>query len=291
MRAKLTKEELEGIEKYVEKNDKEALAKLAELVGGWKIEDVKTKPEFEKYERRPAMAGRPITVDCGTVTIDTADIATMTSVSRMEDILSEFQRIYDSWDIVPPLTSSLLTTERFEQIPSLIIKDTLETLIATDIKDKIKYYVDESPVLDTTSIYPWYHFFKIAIDGYREKVRKFHLSTDRIQSLYQQTVRVPKEDVEKMFNYIFIDVAEDLAEFQYKSDQFFFAIWDQLPYFASESSKYKKPYRALWEGIREDMERHIKGEDDPASLEASRALDDEDGSAESAWRRAYASKW
>ena len=259
MRAKITKEKLEEIQKYIATKDEESLSKFKSelLFGDWELEEVKTEPEYAKE----ATATHTRTVKV---------FPTYATISTTEDVLSEFQSIYDSWGLPSTEATPFLTTRVFEQIPSLIIKDTLETLIATDIKDKIKYYVNETPVLDVNSIYPYHHLFKVAIEGYREKVNKFHLSTDRIQELYQQTTLAPKKDVEKMFKYIF----KDSTYFQFKSDQFYFAIFSQIPYFISE---YKKP-RVLksetWEGIREDTRRYIiKDEDEDADWRRVRDSD------------------
>jgi len=278
MRAKIAKEKLEEIQKYIATKDKEGLAKFrSELFGDWELEEVKTEPASAKYEPHPTITTDESSATTTatakhtrTIKISPATLMVDSSISTTEDVLSEFQSIYDSWGLPSTEATPFLTTRVFEQIPSLIIKDVLETLIATDIKDKIKYYVNETPVLDVNSIYPYHHLFKVAIEGYREKVNKFHLSTDRIQELYQQTTLAPKKDVEKMFKYIF----KDSTYFQFKSDQFYFAIFSQIPYFISE---YKKP-RVLksetWEGIREDTRRYIiKDEDEDADWRRVRDSD------------------
>lgn len=286
MRAKLTKEQLEEIQKSIETKDEESLSKFKSelLFGDWELEEVKTEPASAKYEPHPTITEGAVHSATAKHTRTIKVSPAYATISTTEKVLSEFQRIYNSWGITPSSSLSLLTTERFEQIPSLIIKDTLETLIATDIKDKIKYYVNETPVLDITSIYPYHHFFKVAIDGYREKVKRFHLSVDRIQSLYLHTVHVFKGEAELMFDYIF----KDSPDFKFQSDQFFFAICNQIPYYVSE---YKKPHvlkTEAWEGIREDMERAFKGEDKDIEKADYRALDEY---SESDWRAVHDSEW
>ena len=286
MRAKLTKEKLEEIQKYIATKDEESLSKFKSelLFGDWELEEVKTKPEYAECEPHPTITegATPSATDTHTRTIKA--FPTYATISTTERVLTEFQNIYKSWGLPSTETKPFLTTSLFEQIPSLIIKDTLETLIATDIKDKIKYYVNETPVLDITSIYPYHHFFKVAIEGYREKVKRFHLSVDRIQSLYLHTVHVFKGEAELMFDYIF----KDSSDYKFQSDQFFFAICNQIPYFVSEYKKPRVSKHEAWEGIREDMERAFKGEDKDIEKADYRALDEY---GESDWVSVRDSEW
>ena len=57
MRAKLTKEQLEEIQKYIATKDEESLSKFKSelLFGDWELEEVKTEPASAKYEPHPTI--------------------------------------------------------------------------------------------------------------------------------------------------------------------------------------------------------------------------------------------